>query len=390
MNKDDSFQVIIIGSGPAGSAAAYVLAEKGYRVALIEKKTHPRYKPCGGAVPVFVNDLLEFDVFSLVDSVPVNSVYFTLRGKKETYANVETPVLHGVDRSRFDEVLYKKAKEAGCVTFPEEVAVNIKEYPDRVEVTTKSGKKITGKFLLGADGANSVVRSKIFNAEFQKLKTASSIVWEAKNVKKEVFGKYQNCVHMDFNWYKCGYFGLIPKFDHLTLGGYVSKYIKPKKLKTELKKFCAFLKLDTADFNPAIRYYPYYDKYRTLHTQRCLLAGDAACLVDALSGEGIKYAFISALVATKILEYAIHGKMGLKEYTRVIHNMIGKELLLAKKMMRLSYLFPSITYGGMVNVYEDTSKILNNQMSYSAFIDRLTKRIKRKLLKIINPLTWFK
>lgn len=390
MNKDNFYQFIVIGSGPAGSTASYYFADKGYSVVMLDGKLQPRYKPCGGAVPGFVQKLFDFDLFETINSVPIYSAYFTFRGKKDLYTTLDNPVLYGVDRTEFDYLLYKKAKEKGVKALTDELVTNVKEFDDYVEVTTKNGKIFKGKFLVGADGASSIVRSKLFQNEFKKTKTSTSAVWEVYDLTRELFNKYQNCVHLDFNWHSNGYFGLIPKFDHFTLGGYVSRPVNAEVIKNELKKFCNFLNINTDYFKPVLRYFSCYDKHRMLHTRRCVLAGDAACLTDALSGEGIKYAVMSAIVATKILEYALHGKMELKEYSRVIQTMIGEELLLAKKMAAISYLFPSIAYDGMIRVAEDSGKILNGEMSYSEFVERLTKKIKRKFFGIFNPLSWIK
>ena len=48
------YDVIVVGSGPAGSTAAKFIAEKGFKILLIEKDKLPRDKPCGGGLPVRV------------------------------------------------------------------------------------------------------------------------------------------------------------------------------------------------------------------------------------------------------------------------------------------------------------------------------------------------
>jgi len=46
----ERFDVVVVGAGPAGSTAAYRLARAGARVALLERATFPRDKPCGGGL----------------------------------------------------------------------------------------------------------------------------------------------------------------------------------------------------------------------------------------------------------------------------------------------------------------------------------------------------
>jgi len=44
------YKVVCVGAGPSGSLCAYLLAKAGISVALIEKKSFPRIKPCGGGL----------------------------------------------------------------------------------------------------------------------------------------------------------------------------------------------------------------------------------------------------------------------------------------------------------------------------------------------------
>src|SRR5437764_15052792 len=56
------YDVIVIGSGPAGASAARVLAQQNLKVLMLEKAKHPRYKPCGGGLTSKVMQLLDFDL----------------------------------------------------------------------------------------------------------------------------------------------------------------------------------------------------------------------------------------------------------------------------------------------------------------------------------------
>ena len=47
--RGGDYDVLIVGAGPSGATAAYFLGQKGYKVALIDKKSFPRAKPCGDA-----------------------------------------------------------------------------------------------------------------------------------------------------------------------------------------------------------------------------------------------------------------------------------------------------------------------------------------------------
>ena len=60
------YDVIIIGTGPAGGMAACKLANSGLRIAVLEKYSLPRHKPCGGALSYPVLNLLDRDITPLI------------------------------------------------------------------------------------------------------------------------------------------------------------------------------------------------------------------------------------------------------------------------------------------------------------------------------------
>src|SRR5208283_840099 len=67
MGYETTYDVVVVGAGPAGSSAAYELARHGARVALVEKASMPRYKTCGGGVVFRALRLLPFDVSEAID-----------------------------------------------------------------------------------------------------------------------------------------------------------------------------------------------------------------------------------------------------------------------------------------------------------------------------------
>jgi flavin-dependent dehydrogenase len=52
MGMQTDFDVIVVGAGPSGTAAAYRLKQSGYRVLLLDKHQFPRTKPCGGGITI--------------------------------------------------------------------------------------------------------------------------------------------------------------------------------------------------------------------------------------------------------------------------------------------------------------------------------------------------
>ena len=63
----NSYDAIVIGAGPAGTTAAYLLAKNGFKVLIIDKKSFPRDKLCGGLLTQKTVKLLE-DIFQIITS----------------------------------------------------------------------------------------------------------------------------------------------------------------------------------------------------------------------------------------------------------------------------------------------------------------------------------
>jgi len=64
-----TFDVAVVGAGPAGSVAAYRLASAGVSVLLVDKASFPRDKPCGGGVTGRAARVLPFSIDPVVEDV---------------------------------------------------------------------------------------------------------------------------------------------------------------------------------------------------------------------------------------------------------------------------------------------------------------------------------
>ena len=107
------YDFAVIGGGPAGSAAARRLAQKGGVVALFERRAMPRTKPCGGGLSVRAMAHLDFPIPpELVDN-EIRGMRISFRG---TAGEARLERLMGVlvTRSKFDHFMLKKAAEAGA------------------------------------------------------------------------------------------------------------------------------------------------------------------------------------------------------------------------------------------------------------------------------------
>ncbi|MFQ5693131.1 MAG: hypothetical protein ACE5IM_08825 [Nitrospinota bacterium] len=91
------YDVIVVGMGPGGSAAARSLAAGGARVLGIDRQGFPRVKPCGGALSVKIDRLLDPDFHQMVERV-IHGVRITCNGEAWSSHRSPSPIVHMVMR----------------------------------------------------------------------------------------------------------------------------------------------------------------------------------------------------------------------------------------------------------------------------------------------------
>src|SRR5437660_11498949 len=98
-----SYDVIVVGAGPAGSTVARGLTQAGVRVLLLEKARLPRYKTCGGGISVKTRQLLDFDIEPAVECT-IHGVAITDRLRPRFEREADVPLAYMVMRDRFDHL----------------------------------------------------------------------------------------------------------------------------------------------------------------------------------------------------------------------------------------------------------------------------------------------
>ncbi|MGH2670027.1 MAG: NAD(P)/FAD-dependent oxidoreductase, partial [bacterium] len=163
---DRTYDVVVSGAGPGGSATAAFLAREGLRVALLDKARFPRDKPCGDAISgKSVRVLQELGIVEWVEAEAhalANGVRFSSPAGDEVV--IKFPADPGVHpgyvsrREVFDNVVFQAAKKAGADVFEQaEVADVLFDQGRAVGVRTKGGDVFRGRVVVGADGAMSPV-----------------------------------------------------------------------------------------------------------------------------------------------------------------------------------------------------------------------------------------
>jgi len=389
-----SYDVLIVGMGPAGATAAYELSRAGYAVLGLEKERHPRYKVCGGGLSVRIDQILEEDFKSVVEDT-IYGVQFTYRGEEPYVIHSSRPIAYMVMRDRFDHLLVEKARKAGADVREGEQALAFHPRADGVDVVTDRGRYRT-KVLIGADGANSLVAQRLFPA--RRWRRLPSLESEIGLGRKPVYPG-EGRVLIDLGATKSGYAWVFPKREQLSIGiaEFRDRVCSPKRLFDRFvgdDKELARMQVPRPSghplplFSPGARFAPH-----TLVSHRALLVGDAGHLVDPLFGEGIYYAVRSGqMAAASVRGLFDDRRRSLMDYEQAVMHEIYAEFRIASRLARIVYTFPRLChrlmhrYQEVIGLYYD---VLRGKETYQTFFQKakgLVKASFRELLLEANPL----
>jgi geranylgeranyl reductase family protein len=292
----ERYDVLIVGAGPAGSATAIHLARAGARVLLADKARFPRDKPCGGGltgralrhVPCDVEPVVEH----VVDRMVVRVGYGAKVGRKST-----APLIRMTQRRRLDFHLAEQAARAGA-EFRDGVAVGEIAIGDD-EVTARVGAgSVRASFVVGADGANGVVAraAGLGQGIVRGVALEGNVPWGTLER-----SPYDETAWVELGVVPGGYGWVFPKGDHANLG--VGGWLEEgPHLRDHLDRLARVHGVEPSALE-AVRGHrlPMRVLGAPAACGRILLVGDAAGLVDPLSGDGIYEAFVSAKLAAEVI-----------------------------------------------------------------------------------------
>ena len=296
-----SYDSIIVGAGPAGSSAAYLLAKAGMQVLLIDKYAFPRNKLCGGllsgrAQKVFAG-IFEESRQPIIEYVSHGIALYA--GNSFLNSLDECPPLHLTSRHVFDNYLLELAKKRGADVL-EASAVRAVD-PSRTSVQLENGSSLHADFIIGADGVLSRVAKSLHPNILDRRSLGIGLEIE---VPRGMFERDVTVPEIYFGLVCWGYGWVFPKADTLTIGigGVLSKNGSMKAL------FQHFLHQQFGSIPefPIKGHYLPFRRYRNAPGKGpILLTGDAAGLVEPITGEGIAFAMQSGqFAADAILQAA--------------------------------------------------------------------------------------
>lgn len=289
MNKE--YDVIIVGAGIAGTVMAAKLY-KDYKILLVDKNTLPQKKVCGDLYVPMIHDLINAwnppeDLFFQV-KLKFHEPHLNLKSQKDI-------VLLSTKRENMSSFLLNRlgnnveVRSACCIK-------KIEQHKNKYEVTSHDDHVFSARYLIGADGANSIIREFIGYKKASQVKTIQLIVEGELKEKDSAYFVFDEKYTDHYIW-------IIPTKEGIKTGSslknndfdvlldYVKDYAVNGVGKILKRETFPLTCLESAG---EIKY----------GKNNCFLIGEAMGLVCPITGEGITSSIFTALTAAGMINEA--------------------------------------------------------------------------------------
>lgn len=356
------FDAVVVGGGPAGAAAAYTLAAKGVDVCLVDRCIFPRDKLCGGLLTL--RSKKTFDrIFGVswdpvIDGISRGVAFY----HRDRFLNEvrDYKDLYFTKRYNFDNYLLDLARRAGARLV---LGNDVRTVDTSMRtLVLGNGVKLNYKCLIGADGVNSRVAGALFRRPFDRTGVAYGMEMEVPVTDEHPLIADPEIY---FGVAKWGYGWVFPKKDALT-AGIAGMPSRNKDLRGEFADFMRMRFGAVPKVRPRGHYIPFGNYRRRPGRANVLLCGDAAGLVDPITGEGIAYAMQSGHYAALSVAAALQtGRpdMALDLYMERYMTITGG-LDHAKALRCL--IFPEVSSRLFIWVFPKTTSVPGKHMDLMA------------------------
>ena len=274
-----SYDVIIVGAGPAGLSCAEITARHGASTLVLERKKSIGEKVCAGGITWngLINKLNDISERSF-------STQYIYTKKQRFRVSEDNPIIATVNRVTLGQLMSTNATEAGAtiLTNCQVTSIN-KDIITFLNRDTGLSEQVRFNHLVGADGSSSTVR------KYLRIPVSDFGV----GINYMVDGKFPSMQwHLSSSLFGSGYAWIFPHRERASIGAYAdAKSVSAMFLKTSLIQWANSNQLDLSTSTLTAERINY--DYRGYSFDNIYLIGDAAGLASALTGEGIYPAMVS-------------------------------------------------------------------------------------------------
>ncbi len=310
----ETFDVIVVGAGPAGSSCARRAAELGFSVTVLERSTFPRSKPCGGGLTERSLRLLKGEQ-TPVERQRFDTIEIAFDRHLSLLVSGRETLIAMTTRAEFDALLLRAATAAGAEVEFGRAVTGLTHEGEGVRVRVGSD-SMTARHVVVADGARGAGRRMLGLSPLLMGGGIYVRVFPGADGLPELPG---GRVLFDPTAAKRGYGWVFPKGDHLNIGVF-SQCELSTRLKRDLDAFVALQGFGAwRSEGPFAFPVPIRRPADALGTDRVLFAGDAAGLVNPVTGEGISAAILSGRLAAEAVSESLDtGRAVSASYARRI------------------------------------------------------------------------
>jgi menaquinone-9 beta-reductase len=350
--------VVVVGGGPAGAAAAARLAARGFATVLVDRASFPRDKVCGDFVgPMALAELADLGV-AQIDGFGATSTmaHVALHVDADEPAVLRVPKVDGIPgygrvipRLQLDAWILDAARQAGATVLDGRKAEAVEQAPDAITVRGggAAGRwQLRTRLLLGADGSNSVVARTLRGGVPPSQDRIMAV--------RAYFDGVEGPDGQGDIWFRGdtfpGYHWLFPTGGgsaNLGVGMVVSTYpqtgrnLREMLLRLTAEDASLRYRLRGAQMRGKVLGHPLttYNPRLPLIGGRLMLLGDAAGLINPLNGEGIQYALHSARWAADIAADCLASDRldaaSLAGYQQRVHQSLRTDMALSRLIVQL-------------------------------------------------------
>ena len=360
----EQLDVLVVGGGPAGSTLAYYLSGSGLKIAIMDKQDFPRQKVCAGWVTPAVVQELNIDLEDYADGRVLQAIHgfrISQLGQKQVQSHYpDEPVSYGIRRIEFDDYLLRRCG----------AELKLQQAFKKMEKTEQGWRvndAIEAKLVIGAGGHFCPVARAIGSKKPGELAVIAQEIEFAMNAAQKAQCTIEKDIpELFFTPDLKGYGWVFRKGDYLNIGlGREDKH----QLSSHVTQFCEYLRQqgkipqDTPEQMSGHAYLLYHHAVRGMVKDHVLLIGDSAGLAYPKSGEGIRPAVESAMLAARVIRQCDgdYQAQNLQPYHELMEQRFGARQPLPGLMERLPRAVKQIVASQLMKTHWFTRNVVTDK-----------------------------